>query len=99
MVWQAEREDAVADANEHLHPSKIFKIKNPQLKIQNLIRGIGGFDVTGGAEYFAYVLGEVKASRRTSGALAWQAEREDAVAGANEHLHPSKIFKIKNQQL
>ena len=37
--------------------------------------------------------------RRTSGALAWQAEREDAVAGANEHLHPSKIFKIKNQQL
>ena len=53
--------DAVASANEHLHPSKIFKIKNPQLKIQNPIRGVGGVDVTGGAEDFAYVLGEVKA--------------------------------------
>ena len=42
---------------------------------------------------------KISAGRRTSGALAWQAEREDAVAGANEHLHPSKIFKIKNPQL
>ena len=76
------------------HPSKIFKIKNQQLKIQNPIRGIDGVDVTGGAEYLAHVLGEVKASRRTSGALAWQAEREDAVAGANEHL-PLKYSKLK----
>ena len=43
------------------HPSKIFKIKNQQLKIQNPIRGIGGVDVTGGAEYLTHVLGEVKA--------------------------------------
>ena len=57
------------------HPSKIFKIKNQQLKIQNPIRGIDGVDVTGGAEYLTHVLGEVKASRRTSGALAWQAVR------------------------
>ena len=42
------------------HPSKIFKIKNPQLKIQNPIRGIGSGDVTGGAEYLTHVLGEVK---------------------------------------
>ena len=61
LAWQAEREDAVAGANEHLHPSKIFKIENPQLKIQNPIRGVGGGDVTGGAEYLAHVLGEVKA--------------------------------------
>ena len=39
------------------------------------------------------------ASRRTSGALAWQAEREDAVVPENKRLNLSKIFKIKNQQL
>jgi hypothetical protein len=67
--------DALACSNKRLHPSEISKIKNQQLKIQNPIRGIGGVDVTGGTEYLAHVLGEVKASRRTSGALAWQAEK------------------------